>query len=146
MLIFNKSIEDKMKYINIVLALLALLGAATLGSADTGGIGSLWDLISLLIVVLPSYLLTAAAYNSYSFFNDKKALLLFGNLAVGFGMIGTLFGLIFTLAGMALPPAPGVDPTAAVISNMAISIITLLYGFLIKYLFALPLAHSIKDN
>ena len=135
-----------MKYINIALALLSLLGAAIIGSADTGGIGSLWDLISLLIVLLPSYFLTAAAYGSYSFYNDKKSVLLFGNLAVGFGVIGTLFGFIFTLAGMALPPAPGVDPTATLISSIAISIITLLYGFLIKYCFALPLAHSTKDK
>ena len=135
-----------MKYINLALAFLSLLGAAIIGSADTGGIGSLWDLISLLIVLLPSYFLTAAAFGSYSFYNDKKSVLLFGNLAVGFGMIGTLFGFIFILAGMALPPAPGVDPTAALISGFAISIITLLYGFLIKYCFALPLAHSIKDK
>ena len=51
---------------------------------------------------------------------------------------------MFTLAGMALPPVPGVDPIAAVVSNLAISTITLLYGLLFKYFVALPLAHSIK--
>tara|TARA_B110000438_G_scaffold262565_1_gene273985 strand:+ start:491 stop:898 length:408 start_codon:yes stop_codon:yes gene_type:complete len=133
-----------MKYINIVLSVFCLLFVCVVGSADTGGIGSLWDGLSLMLVLLPSYLLTAGAFNSYNFFSDKKSVLLFGDLAFGFGIIGTCLGIMFTLAGMALPPAPGVDPTAAVISNLAISTITLLYGLLLKYFVALPLAHSIK--
>ena len=47
---------------------------------------------------------------------------------------------------MALPPLPGVDPAIAVISNLAISTISILYGLLFKYLVAIPLAHSIKDK
>ena len=135
-----------MKIINIVIALVILVGACMLGSANTGGIGSLWDGISLGIVLIPPYLLTAAAANSYVFFNDKKSVLLFGDLALGFGLIGVMLGLIFMLAGMALPPASGVDPTAALISNIAISLITLLYGLIFKYFIALPWAHSIKEN
>ena len=135
-----------MKYINILIALIILTAAAAIGSASTGGIGSLWDVISLTIVVAPAYFLTAAATNSYVFFNDKKSVLLFGDLALGFGLVGVMLGLIFMLAGMALPPAPGVDPTAALISNIAISLITLLYGLLFKYFIALPWAHSIKEN
>ena len=65
---------------------------------------------------------------------------------MGFGLVGTMFGLIFMLAGMAMPPVPGVDPTAALISNIAISLITLLYGLIFKYFIALPWAHSIKEN
>ena len=135
-----------MKYINILIALIILTSAAAIGSANTGGIGSLWDLISLAIVVAPAYFLTVAATNSYVFFNDKKSVLLFGDLALGFGLVGTMFGLIFMLAGMALPPATGVDPTAALISNLAIALITLLYGLIFKYFIALPWAHSIKEN
>ena len=135
-----------MKYINILIALIILTSAAAIGSANTGGIGSLWDAISLAIVVVPAYFLTAAAANSYVFFNDKKSVLLFGDLALGFGLVGTMFGLIFMLAGMALPSVPGVDPTAALISNIAISLITLLYGLIFKYFIALPWAHSIKEN
>ena len=135
-----------MKYINILIALIILTAAAAIGSANTGGIGSLWDVISLAIVVVPAYFLTAAAANSYVFFNDKKSVILFGDLALGFGLIGVMLGLIFMLAGMALPPATGVDPTAALISNLAIALITLLYGLIFKYFFALPWAHSLKDN
>ena len=135
-----------MKIINIVIALAAFVGACVIGSENTGGIGSLWDGISLGIVLIPPYLLTAAAANSYVFFNDKKSVLLFGDLALGFGLTGVMLGLIFTLAGMTLEPVQGVDPIASVISNVAISLITLLYGLLFKYFIALPWAHSIKEN
>ena len=135
-----------MQIINIVIALVTLVGACMIGSANTGGIGSLWDVISLAIVVVPSYFLVAASTNSYTFYNDKKSLILFGNLALGFGFIGTLLGLIFGLAAMTMPPPAGVDPMAAVISNIAIALITVLYGLLIKYFLVIPWAHSIKEN
>mgnify|MGYP001164866783 FL=1 len=134
-----------MKILNIAIALAVFIGACMLGSENTGGIGALWDAISLAIVVVPSYFLVAAATNSYTFYNDKKSLILFGNLALGFGFIGTILGLIFTLAGMTLEPAAGVDPMALG-ADIAISLITLLYGFLIKYFLVIPWAHSIKDN
>ena len=135
-----------MRLINILIALASFVGACMIGSANTGGIGALWDAISLAIVVVPSYFLVAASTNSYTFYNDKKSLILFGNLALGFGFIGTILGLIFMLAGMTLPPVAGVDPMASVIANLAISLITLLYGFLIKYFLVIPWAHSIKEN
>ena len=135
-----------MKIINIVIALVTLVGACMIGSANTGGIGSLWDVISLAIVVVPSYFLVVAATNSYTFYNDKKSLILFGNLALGFGFIGTLLGLIFGLAAMTMPPPTGADPLAMVISNTAIALITVLYGLLIKYFLVIPWAHSIKEN
>ena len=134
-----------MRIINILIALAVLVGSCMIGSANTGGIGSLWDLISLAIVVVPSYFLVAAATNSYTFYNDKKSLILFGNLALGFGFIGTLLGLIFGLAGMTMPPIAGVDPMAAVISNIAIALITVLYGLLIKYFLVTPWAHSMSE-
>ena len=135
-----------MKIINIAIALAAFIGACMIGSKNTGGLGSMWDAISLAIVVIPSYFLVAASTNSYTFYKDKSSLLLFGNLAWGFGLIGTVVGFIFMCAGMALPPPPGVDPTAKLISNIAIAIITILYGLLVKYGFAIPFAHSIKES
>ena len=135
-----------MKLINIVIALSVFIGACMIGSANTGGMGSMWDAISLAIVVIPSYFLVAASTNSYTFYKDKSSLLLFGNLALGFGFIGTLLGLIFGLAAMTMPPPAGVDPMAMVISNTAIALITVLYGLLIKYFLVIPWAHSIKEN
>ena len=133
-----------MKLINIVIALSVFIGACMIGSANTGGMGSIWDAISLAIVVVPSYFLVAASTNTYTFYKNKSSLLLFGNLALGFGFIGTLLGMIFGLAGMAMPPVAGVDPMATVISNIAISLITVLYGLLIKYFLVIPWAHSMK--
>ena len=133
-----------MKLINIAIALSVFIGACMIGSANTGGMGSIWDAISLAIVVVPSYFLVAASTNTYTFYKDKSSLLLFGNLALGFGFIGTLLGMIFGLAGMAMPPVAGVDPMATVISNIAISLITVLYGLLIKYFLVTPWAHSMK--
>jgi len=135
-----------MKMINIIIAVAILIGACMLGSVNTGGIGSLWDAISLAIVAIIPYLLVATSTNSYTFYKDKSSLLLFGDLALGFGLIGVMLGLIFTLAGMTMPPPAGVDPMASVIANIAIALITLLYGLLIKYFIVIPWAHSIKDN
>ena len=73
-----------------------------------------------------------------------NALAKMGEYAPSFGMIGTLFGLIFMLGGMAMPPAPGVDPTAALISNMAIALITTLYGALFAFFFFLPFSDHLK--
>ena len=95
-----------MKILNIAIALAVLVGVCIIGSETTGGMGSLWDAISLAIVVIPSYFLVAASTNSYTFYKDKSSLLLFGNLAWGFGLIGTVVGFIFMCAGMTLPPPP----------------------------------------
>jgi len=135
-----------MKILNIVIALAAFVGACIIGSENTGGMGSMWDGISLAIVVIPSYFLVAASTNSYTFYKDKSSLLLFGDLAWGFGLIGTVVGFILTCAGMALPAPQGVDLMASLFSNIGISIITLLYGLLIKYFLVIPWAHSIKEN
>ena len=135
-----------MKIINIAIALAAFIGACMIGSANSGGMGLMWDAISLAIIVIPSYFLVAASTNSYTFYKDKSSLLLFGDLAWGFGLIGTVVGLILTCAGMALPAPQGADQMASLFSNLGISIITLLYGLLIKYFLVIPWAHSIKDN
>ena len=135
-----------MKILNIAISFIVIVAICMLASSDTGGIGSLWDGISLVIVLIPAYLLTAAAANSYAFYNDKKSVLLFGDLAFGFGLIGVILGLIFMLAGMTMPPVTGVDPAASIIANIAIALITLLYGLIFKYFIALPWAHSIKEN
>ena len=135
-----------MKILNVAIALAVFIGACMLGSANTGGMGTMWDAISLAIIVIPAYFLVAASTNSYTFYKDKSSLLLFGDLAWGFGLIGTVVGLILTCAGMALPAPQGADQMASLFSNLGISIITLLYGLLIKYFLVIPWAHSMQDN
>ena len=216
--------------IGLVMGLVILLTAAIIGSANTGGLGSLWDGISLAIVLGGAIAATCIAYplpdviaalsgfpkvfkgddftkkdivqdyvtlaeaarkgelakaldekpehmafrlgsikdiirmisdglskddirtiienkEQYRALREIKAanaMAKMGEYAPSFGMIGTLFGLIFMLAGMALPPAPGVDPTAALISNMAIALITTLYGALFAFFFFLPFSDHLK--
>ena len=216
--------------IGLILGLGILGGAAVTGSADTGGVGSLWDATSMAIVVGGAIAATCIAYplpdvisaisgfpkvfkgadftlkdvvqdyvglaesarkgelgkareetpehmpfrlggikdtcgwisdgmgkedirmmlenkEQYRALREIKAanaLAKMGEYAPSFGMIGTLFGLIFMLAGMALPPVPGVDPTAALISNMAIALITTLYGALFAFFFFLPFSDHLK--
>jgi len=216
--------------IGLVLGLGILIGSAAIGSANTGGLGSLWDAISLAIVVggaiaatciafplqdviaalagfpkvfgsqgftlkdvvqdyvglaelarkgelakaldekpdhmpfrlggikdicrmisdglgkedIRSILENKEQYRALREIKQANALAKMGEYAPSFGMIGTLFGLIFMLAGMALPPAPGVDPTAALISNMAIALITTLYGALFAFFFFLPFSDYLK--
>ena len=134
-----------MRIISILIAAASIIGSCIIASANIGGMGSLWDLISLLIVVIPAYFLVVASTNSLTFYSDKKSLMLFGDLALGFGIIGTVIGLIFICAGMAMPPAAGVVPAAAIISNIAIALITLLYGLIFKYFIVIPWAYSMKD-
>ena len=217
--------------IGLVLGLGILLTAAFLGSMETGGMGSLWDGISLAIVVGGAIAATCIAYpledviaafagfpkvffgaqgftlkdvvqdyvglaelarkgelakaidekpdhmpfrlggikdtcrmisdglakddirtiienkEQYRALREIKAanaIAKLGEYAPSFGMIGTLFGLIFMLAGMIMPAAPGVDPMASLIANMAIALITTLYGALFAFFFFLPFSDHLK--
>ena len=216
--------------IGLVMGLVILIGAAFVGSMESGGMGSLWDPISLAIVVGGAIAATCIAYplsdviaalsgfpkvfgvqgftlkdvvqdyvglaelarkgelskaldekpdhmsfrlgmikdtcrmisdgmskddirtikeNNEQFraLRDIKAanaMAKMGEYAPSFGMIGTLFGLIFMLAGMSMPPAPGVDPMMSLISNMAIALITTLYGALFAFFFFLPFSDHLK--
>jgi len=217
--------------IGLVLGLVILIGAAAIGSASTGGMGSLWDPISLAIVVGGAIAATCIAYpledviaafagfpkvffgaqgftlkdvvqdyvglaelarkgelakaidekpdhmpfrlggikdtcrmisdglakddirtiienkEQYRALREVKAanaIAKLGEYAPSFGMIGTLFGLIFMLAGMTMPPAPGADPMASLIANMAIALITTLYGALFAFFFFLPFSEHLK--
>ena len=216
--------------IGLVMGLVILIGAAFVGSMESGGMGSLWDPISLAIVVGGAIAATCIAYplsdviaalsgfpkvfgtqgftlkdvvqdyvglaelarkgelskaldekpdhmsfrlgmikdtcrmisdgmskddirtikennEQYRALRDIKAanaMAKMGEYAPSFGMIGTLFGLIFMLAGMSMPPAPGVDPMVSLISNMAIALITTLYGALFAFFFFLPFSDHLK--
>ena len=55
-----------------------------------------------------------------------------------------LFGLVFMLGGMAVPPPPGVDPTAKLVGAMAIALLTTLYGALFAFFLFNPLADHMK--
>ena len=67
-----------------------------------------------------------------------------GEYSPSFGMIGTLFGLVFMLGGMAVPPPPGIDPTAKMIGAMAIALLTTLYGAMLAFFLFNPFADHMK--
>ena len=97
-----------------------------------GGFSAIWDAISLIIVYVGAiliFLMTFINTNKCSkpFFIYK--LIWLQELFILSGIMGVLLGFVFTMNSMSIPPPPGMDPTNIVISNMAISLITLVYGF-----------------
>ena len=77
---------------------------------------------------------------SYSF------IFVFVGLYLGFGIIGLVLGLVFILGGMAMPSPTEYSNSPKLISNIAIALITLLYGLLFKYFFVLPWANTIQEK
>ena len=81
----------------------------------------------------------AAASGKLSFYKDDKFLEMWGDLCLKMGYIGTVLGFIFVLGGMAMPPEPGVDPSAKLGASLAVALITVLYGLIFKYMVIAPL-------
>ena len=95
--------------------------------------GAIWDVISLIIVYVAAILLYLVTFKntkkcSKNFFIYK--LIWLQEMFILSGILGTFLGFIFIFQAMELDGVPGVDPAAALISNFAIAIITLLYGVL----------------
>ena len=112
-------------------------------SASTAGvhIKLLYDLVSFWIVVLPAYFLTVMTSKSFNFFKNKESVMTFGNFAMGFAYCGSIMGIIFMLGGMGQPTPPGVDPAAQLAGSMAVALISMLYGVLVKYVFCEAIIH-----
>jgi len=94
-------------------------------------IGAIWDAISLIIVYVAAILLYLVTFKntkkcSKNFFIYK--LIWLQEMFILSGILGTFLGFVFIFQAMGLDGVPGVDPVAALISNFAIAIITLLYG------------------
>jgi len=100
---------------------------------DSFGLGPLWDAISLVIVNFGAFFLFMGTFiytvkSSKEFFIYK--LIWLQEIFIIMGLFGTILGFALTLISLNTSFPPGVDPSAATISNMAISLITLIYGFL----------------
>ena len=94
--------------------------------------GAYWDLISLYIVYVSAYLLFMVVFgfikkSNTDFFYFK--LIWIQEILIILGFIGFGIGLVFMYAGLRQPPLPGVDPTAQLVSSIAIALITIIYGF-----------------
>ena len=129
-----------MCYVFYVLALVSgFFFPAYIASTNMGfGLGMFYDLLSLLIVIVGSFFLVATTSGTLSFYKDDKYLEMWGDFALKMGYIGTLIGFVLVLAGMAIPPETGVDPAAKVGASLAISVLTLLYGLMFKYMLIAP--------
>ena len=95
--------------------------------------GALWDAISFQIVYISAillYLMTfiQTKYSSKNFFIYK--LMWLQEMFIISGLFGTIIGFVLTLISMGFKPDPGVDPTMTLISNLAIAMITIVYGFM----------------
>ena len=129
-----------MCYIFYVLALVVgFFFPVSIGLSSVGlGFQVFYDLICLIMVIVGSFFLVATASGTLSFYKDDKYLEMWGDFGLKMGYIGTLIGFVLALAGMALPPESGIDPAAKLGGGLAITILTLLYGLMFKYMVIAP--------
>ena len=114
------------------------------GNATQSGfpISIYFDILSFLVTPLSPYFIVAGIYKTFNL--NKEGLMLFGNLAVGFGFIGTILGWI--IMGHNIPlDKEGVEFADFLLSSFAVSMLPLLYGLLTKYLFVKPMI-ACKEN
>ena len=120
---------------------------------NSGGEGyywSLWDAITLIVVNIGGILLFLLTFQntklcSKNFFIYK--LICLQEIFIMTGLWGSILGFISLIMAMEVPPPPGVDPTAITISNIAITILCLIYGFtgaLITYM--IQKYHEMQSN
>ena len=94
------------------------------------------DLVSFIIVPLVPYGISVGVTKKFSL--DEEGLNLFGDLCIGCALIGTTIGLVAILYSY--------EPnTNNLHLSLAIASITMLYGFMGKYLIAKPMI-SCKKN
>ena len=94
---------------------------------------ALWDTISLLFVNIAACFLFMVAFGHIKKSNLKLfyyKLIWIQEILIILGFLGLGVGFIFMVLGMLIPPLPGVDPTAKLVSSMAIALITVVYGFI----------------
>ena len=102
-------------------------------------IGWYWDTVSFIIVPLCPYFIVVGVTRKFNL--DEEGIKLFGNLCLGCALIGTTIGIIAILIGQ--------TTTEFSSSNLnlsyAIALITMLYGFIGKYLIAMPMIACKKN-
>ena len=102
--------------------------------------GAMWDAVSFLIVNVCVCLLFITAFGIIK--NSNKNYFYFKlvwmqEMMIILGLLGLGLGYTFMLSGMLVPAPPGVDPTSQLISGVAISLITVVYGFVGAVIFYL---------
>ena len=98
-----------------------------------GGFSAIWDAISFIIVYISAILMFLMTFigtkkSTKPFFIYK--LIWLQEMFIISGLSGTIIGFVLTLYSMGIELPSGVDPIAVLISNLAISMITIVYGFM----------------
>jgi len=117
----------------IIFSLIPLPFLSGIFNKTQGGFGAIWDAISFQIVYISAILLFIMTFirtkkSSKDFFIYK--LIWLQEMFIISGLSGTIIGFVLTLNAMEMKMTTGVDPMAALISNLAISMITIVYGFM----------------
>ena len=117
----------------IIFSLIPLPFLSGIFNKSQGGFSAIWDALSFQIVYISAILLFFMTFirtkkSSKDFFIYK--LIWLQEMFIISGLSGTMFGFVLTLNAMEMEMTPGVDPIAVLISNLAISMITIVYGFM----------------
>ena len=95
------------------------------------GIGAIWDLVSL-IVIWTGFLVYNIAF--YTKGNNSIKILYYklnwlSETFILMAILGTLIGFYYIISGMEILPEEGIDPMAMLGGSVAVSLITIIYGF-----------------
>ena len=97
------------------------------------------DAVSFIIVPLCPYFIAVGVTRKFNL--DEEGLKLFGNLCIGCAFIGTTIGIVAILFSSAISEFTSSNLYRA----CGIASITLLYGFIGKYLIAMPMIACKKN-
>ena len=131
----------------VLLALGTFLGMLFLACVASGiSIFVFIDLISFFIVVLIPYFLMMASSGSMIFFLKKTQLKAFANLMLAFGFLGFVLGLILTFASAESLAQVGGAPYSMFGKSIAVSLIPILYGIIMKFFIIFPIQQGMEDD
>ena len=101
-------------------------------SGGEGYYSSLWDAITLFIVNVGGVLIFLSIFHNTKFCSKEFSiykLIWLQELFIILGIFGSIMGVTTLIVNMEVPPPPGVDPLASLVSNMAVCSLALIYGF-----------------
>jgi len=102
---------------------------------NSGGEGyfmGLWDATTLIIVNVGAVLIYSSIFQNTKLCSKDFSvykLIWLQELFIILGIFGSIMGVTTLIVNMEVPPPPGVDPLASLISNMAVCSLALIYGF-----------------
>ena len=102
---------------------------------NSGGEGyfmGLWDATTLIIVNVGAVLIYSSIFQNTKLCSKDFSvykLIWLQELFIILGIFGSIMGVTTLIVNMEVPPPPGVDPLASLVSNMAVCSLALIYGF-----------------